>query len=70
MKQKAKGPQFIRFLKPVLTVLRESGGSATTAEVIDKVIAVLGISDVEQEEMLKNGGSRVRNQSSGPVSNW
>lgn len=62
MKSKSKGPQFVRFLKPVLTILRDSGGSATTAEVIDKVIAVLEISDAEQEEMLKNGGSRVRNQ--------
>lgn len=59
---KAKGPEFIRFFKPILQVLKESGGSGTTAEVIDRAIELLKISTREQEITLKNGQSRVRNQ--------
>src|SRR5439155_16722782 len=59
---KAKGPEFIRFFKPVLQMLRESGGSGTTSEVIDRAIELLQIPESEQEVTLKNGQSRVRNQ--------
>ena len=59
---KAKGPEFIRFFKPVLQILRESGGSGTTSEVIDRAIELLQIPESEQEVTLKNGQSRVRNQ--------
>lgn len=59
---KPKGPEFIRFLKPVLQVLKDSGGSGTTSEVIDRAIELLGIPEAEQELILKNGQSRVRNQ--------
>ena len=59
---KAKGPEFIRFLKPVLQILRQSGGSGTTSEVIDRAIEMLGIPESEQEVALKNGQSRIRNQ--------
>jgi restriction system protein len=59
---KAKGPEFIRFFKPVLQVLRESGGSGTTSEVIDRAIELLHIPEAEQEVTLKNGQSRIRNQ--------
>jgi restriction system protein len=61
MKQ-AKGPQFIRYFKPIIEVLEESGGSGTVAEVIDRVIEKMKISEREQETTLKNGQSRVRNQ--------
>jgi restriction system protein len=61
MKQ-AKGPQFIRFFKPVIEVLKESGGSGTAAEVIDQTIEKMNISEKEQEVTNKNGQSRVRNQ--------
>jgi len=61
MKQ-AKGPQFIRFFKPIIQVLKESGGSGTVAEVIDLAIEKMKISEKEQEATLKNGQSRVRNQ--------
>ena len=61
MKQ-AKGPQFTRFFKPIIEVLKETGGSGTVAEVIDRAIEKMGIPESEQEEMLKNGQSRVRNQ--------
>ncbi|MDA1053290.1 MAG: restriction endonuclease [Planctomycetota bacterium] len=59
---KAKGPQFIRFLKPIIEVLRESGGSGTSSEVTDKVIERLNIPDDEQSVILKSGQSRVYNQ--------
>ena len=59
---KAKGPEFIRFFKPILRILKESGGSATTSEVIDRAIELLRIPESEQEVTLKNGQSRVRNQ--------
>jgi hypothetical protein len=57
-----KGPKFIRFFKPILEVLKHSGGSGTTAEVIDRAIELLKIPESEQETTLKNGQSRVRNQ--------
>src|SRR6266581_1320832 len=59
---KAKGPEFIRFFKPILQILKQSGGSATTSEVIDRAIELLQIPESEQEVALKNGQSRVRNQ--------
>ena len=59
---KARGPEFIRFFKPILEILKQSGGSGTTAEVIDRAIELLGIPESEQEGTLKNGQSRVRNQ--------
>ena len=61
MKQ-AKGPQFIRFFKPIIEALKESGGSGTAAEIIDKTIEKMKISEKEQEATNKNGQSRVRNQ--------
>ncbi len=62
MKPRGKGPAFTRFLKPIIQVLREIGGSGTASEVIDRVIEVLKIPEHQQEEELKSGASRVRNQ--------
>jgi len=59
---KAKGAEFIRFFKPILQILRQSGGSGTTSEVIDRAIERLQIPESEQEVTLKNGQSRIRNQ--------
>ena len=59
---KSKGPEFIRFFKPILQILKDSGGSGTTSEVIDRAIELLQIPESEQEVTLKNGQSRVRNQ--------
>lgn len=58
----AKGPQFIRYLKPIIEVLRAIGGSATSSEGTDKVIELMNISDKEQLVILKSGRSRVYNQ--------
>lgn len=41
--RQAKGPQFTRFFGPVLEVLKETGGSGTVAEVIDRVIDVVSL---------------------------
>jgi len=59
---RSKGSQFIRFFKPIIEFLKESGGSGTAAEVIDRVIEKMRISESEQEVTLKSGQSRVRNQ--------
>lgn len=59
---KAKGPQFIRFFRPIVEVLRDFGGSGTSSEVTDKVIERLGIPEKEQAIILKSGQSRVYNQ--------
>jgi restriction system protein len=59
---KSNGPQFIRFLKPIIEVLRELGGSGTSSEVTDKVIEEMTIPDEEQSVILRSGQSRVYNQ--------
>jgi restriction system protein len=59
---RSKGSQFIRFFKPIIKVLKETGGSGTAAEVIDRVIEKMRIPEAEQQEILKGGQSRVRNQ--------
>jgi restriction system protein len=61
MKQ-AKGPQFIRFFKPVIEILKESGGSGTAAEIIDQTIEKMNISEKDQEVTNQSGQSRVKNQ--------
>ena len=61
MKQK-KGPEFIRFLRPILEVLLESGGSGTASEIVDHSLEIAKVSEAEQEAVNKNGLSRVKNQ--------
>jgi restriction system protein len=60
--REGKGPQFTRFFKPIIEVLKETGGSGTVSEVIDNAIEKLTIPESEQEVTLKSGQSRVRNQ--------
>ena len=62
MAVKAKGPQFIRFMQPIIEVLLDSGGSATSSEVAEKVIERMNIPDEEQSVILKSGQSRVYDQ--------
>jgi restriction system protein len=59
---RTKGSQFIRFFIPLIEVLKESGGSGTVSEMIDRVIAKMRIPESEQEVTIKSGQSRVRNQ--------
>ena len=57
-----KGPQFLRFYAPIVSVLKELGGSGRAGEVTDLVIQRVGCTEEELSETLKSGGSRVRNQ--------
>ena len=62
MERKSHLQGFMRFFIPVIEVLKELGGSGRSAEVTDLVIEMLKIPENEQEETLKSGASRVRNQ--------
>ena len=62
MNNNNKGPKFLRFINPLVKVLRDAGGALPTSEVIDQVIENEQISEAELQETLKNGDSRVRNQ--------
>jgi len=57
-----KGPQFLIYARPLVEVLRNSGGSGATADIIDKVIEYLKIPDAVVEETISSGASRVRNR--------
>ncbi|MBL0176198.1 MAG: Mrr restriction system protein [Ignavibacteria bacterium] len=60
--EKSKGPQFLKYCIPIIDTLKELGGSGQPKEVTDAVIDRMKISEKEQAETNKNGGSRVRNQ--------
>ena len=60
--KKPRGPEFLRFVAPIVETLRELGSSGTAGEVTDRVVERLKISDAEQEATTSNGQSRVRNQ--------
>lgn len=57
-----KGPQFLRFYAPIVSVLKELGGSGRAGEVTDLVIQRVGCTEQELSETLKGGSSRVYNQ--------
>ncbi len=57
-----KGPEFLKYVNPVLKTLQENGGAGESSDVIEKVIDKLGITEVELEETTSNGQSRIRNQ--------
>ena len=61
-KKKTTGPQFLRYVRPVVETLRELGDSGTPTEVTERVIQRMRLSEREQEETTSNGQSRVRNQ--------
>ena len=61
-KSSSKGPQFVRYMPPILQSLKNLGDSGTAGEVTDAVIAQLGISESELAQTTKNGQSRVKNQ--------
>lgn len=46
MKQ-AKGPEFIRFLQPILDLLLESGGTGTPSEIVDRSLEIANVSESE-----------------------
>ena len=57
-----RGPQFLQYLRPLVEVLRNIGGSGSTADVIDQVIDYMKIPEEEVEKTIASGASRVRNQ--------
>lgn len=57
-----KGAEFSRFIRPLIEILREMGGSGSSKEVTDAIIEKQGISEKELEQTLKSGTSRVKNQ--------
>jgi restriction system protein len=57
-----KGSQFIKYLNPVLHVLRNNGGIGAASEIIDAVIDHLRIPEAEVDQTIPSGQSRVRNQ--------
>src|SRR6266480_1234537 len=61
MKQ-AKGPEFIRFFRPIIEVLLESGGTGTPSEIVDRSLEIAKVSESEQQAVNKNGQSRIKNQ--------
>ena len=57
-----KGPEFLKYINPVLIALQANGGAGNSSNVIEQIIENLGITDKELEETTSNGQSRVRNQ--------
>jgi restriction system protein len=57
------GPQFVRFFEPLIQALQQVGGSANSADAIDKTVEVARVSDAERANLLASGeSSRVDNQ--------
>lgn len=57
-----KGPEFLKYINPVLTALQSNGGAGSSSDIIEQVIDKLGITEAELEETTSNGQSRIRNQ--------
>lgn len=60
--RQAKGPEFIRFFRPILEVMRNLGGSGTASEIVDRSLELAKVTEAEQQAVNKNGLSRVKNQ--------
>jgi restriction system protein len=56
------GPDFMKYVIPIIEVLKELGGSGNPSEVTDLIIEKYHISDAELELKNKNGGSTVKNR--------
>jgi restriction system protein len=57
-----KGPEFLKYVNPVLISLQANGGAGDSSNIIEQVIDKLGITEAELEETTSNGQSRIRNQ--------
>lgn len=62
MKNKNKGPKFLRFINPLIEVLRELGGAGRPSDIRPLVIQKLKIPEPEVAITLNSGVSRVLNQ--------
>ena len=58
----APGPQFIGYFWPVIEALKQLGGSARPAEVRERVVKNLGVSEEVQTEVTSNGRARFDNR--------
>lgn len=56
-----KGPDFLRYFKPLLETLKENGGAGKTSEIVDAVIDKMDIPEDELEITLASGAYKVRN---------
>ncbi len=57
-----KGPQFLKYVNPILTILQSNGGAGNSSSVIEQVIEDLNITEDELAVTTSNGQSRIRNQ--------
>lgn len=57
-----KGPDFIKYIVPIIEVLNELGGSGNPSEVTDLIIEKYKISEEELSLVNKDGGSTVKNR--------
>jgi len=62
MKRKKEGTQFLRWFGPLLDALRALGGSGTPTEATDKVAAICKVPESKQNELMKSGQPRFKNQ--------
>jgi len=60
--RKISGPDFMKYVLPIIEILKELGGSGNPSEVTDLVIEKYNISEDEMELKNKNGGSTVKNR--------
>ena len=56
------GPDFMKYVIPIIEVLKELGGSGNPTEVTDLIIEKYNITEAELELKNKNGGSTVKNR--------
>jgi restriction system protein len=59
---KAKGPAFVKWFNPLLTALKQLGGSGSASEVIATIAENENVPESVQQEKLKSGGLRFNNQ--------
>ena len=57
-----KGPEFVRFIKPIVDILKSTNGTGKAGEIVTQVIDQLEITAEELSVTNKNGGSRIKNQ--------
>jgi len=60
--KQTKGPDFIKYIVPIIEVLNNLGGSGNPSEVTDLIIDKYNISEDELNLKNKNGGSTVKNR--------
>jgi len=62
MAKNKSGPQFLKYINPIIDALKKLGGSGTAIEVKDKVVEILNIPETEIDKKIKSGSSRILNQ--------